>query len=161
VSSLLLAKFKWSLDPHPFARGGSVAIICVCVVHVVMALLLAVDSSAAGATEMTALIYAFQYFLGVACPAHSCLIATMIVSALLALIGALMRIGRVRLAIFFPQHVLLIVMAGGGCWAIVQGAYLDGTVMPRAHIAAGELAVVALCAIHSSAIVRRARDPNG
>jgi hypothetical protein len=41
------------------------------------------------------------------------------------------------------------------------GPPLDGTVEPWEHIAADQTALLALFVIHTSAILRRARDPRG
>lgn len=145
-------------DPHPFARGGSFAICSVSAMHIVQALLILYSPLAINATGLAALFYAFT---SIGCRSLNVLSGTMVVTAVLSLMGAICCLGWIRLMIFLPQHFLLGIMAIGGMVAAFHGSYLDGTVKPWEHIAADQFPMLTLFAIHSSAIVRRARDPNG
>lgn len=147
---------KWQLDLHPFARGGSVAIVAISLMHITQATLWMLFPAASNATCMMALLITFR-----AIHEARILPTIMIVTAVLALVGAVSRIGWLRLVIFLPQHFMLGVMAVGGLGAAVLGMYLDGTVKQWSHILSDQLPLVALFAIHTSAIIRRARDPNG
>lgn len=150
---------KLKLDPHPFSRGGSIAIISICAMHIMQASLLLYSPAAGNATSMKALLLTI---LALGIPGNDrALSYTMIITALLALYGAMFRVGKIRLAVFIPQHLMLGVMAIGGLWAAAHGAYLDGTAMPWVHILADQLGIVALFVVHTSAIIRRAQDPNG
>jgi hypothetical protein len=147
------------LDPHPFSRGGSWAIVTISAMHVYQSAMLQFNPAALHATDLAALVMAFRYihlmdgilFLQV----------IMVLSSGAALCGAFYRLGYVRLIIFMPQHLLLAAMAWGGIVAAIHGSYLDGTPMAWAHISADQIGYMALFSIHSSAIVRRCRDPNG
>jgi hypothetical protein len=148
---------RFELDPNPFARGGSVAIFCVSLMHILQAMLIFDSNYTLNATGIKALNIVFDkldfdinYLAGL-----------MIFTAILALFGTLMRLGWVRLAIFIPQHFILGVSALGGAFATINGAYLDGTVIAWQHIMADQTPAAMLFAVHSSAILRRARDPNG
>jgi hypothetical protein len=149
---------KWLFDAHPFARGGSVTICAIGLMFIIQASLLAIWPSSGKATTIRALEITFLYFFGIG---DEWLSFVMVASAVLAFMGTLFRLGHLRLAIFVPQHVLLFFMMLGAVAASWQGAYLDGTVMPRPHIVSDQMAIVTLFVIYSSAIVRRARDSNG
>jgi hypothetical protein len=110
------------------------------------------------ATAVLALVVALGVLLG---PHPNIVAGIMAGSAILALAGAMMRIGRARLAIFAPQQFLLFAMAAGGLVAAWDGAYLDGTVIDWSHILSDQLVTAGLFAIHWNATVRRARDPSG
>jgi hypothetical protein len=115
--------------------------------------------AAIAATNLKAVLLAFGFFhLPTAAPD---LQMALCVGAALALVGAAFRVGLLRIAIFVPQHLLLGGMAWGGLLASYQGNYLDGTSMAWVHINADQVGYVALFVVHSSAIVRRCRDPNG
>lgn len=151
---------KIALDPHPFARGGSWAIVCVSAMHIFQAaMMLTWPVKAYSATSLIALLKVF-HVLGSPDGTHF-LSAVMIASALFGLWGATCRMGWARLAVFVPQHILLGIMTGGAVWAWLLGHYLDGTVVPWQHIATDQIVLIALFAVHTSAIVRRCRDPNG
>lgn len=154
---------RFSIDPHPFARGGSVAICAVSAMHIAQAVLLMQSSAAANATPISALIYVFAKFgSAVGLPYFVWwLPPALCASAALALVGALFRLGWIRLAIFIPQHFLLGAMVVGSIYAVGQGAYLDGTVKPWQHIAADQIGMLALFIVYSSAILRRCSDPDG
>lgn len=147
------------LDPHPFARGGSVAIVSVSVVHLVDTLWMLIFPVSRDATCMSAIIsvmHAVAPWLGI-----NGLAVFMAISAVVALMGAFCRLGFIRLAAFLPQHLFLGMMTAGGLYAAKAGAYLDGTVMAGAHVFTDQNMYIAMFVVHSSAILRRARDPNG
>jgi hypothetical protein len=146
-------------DPHPFARGGSVAIVSTSIMHMMQAAMMWEWPSAAGSTGLIAVIHV----MGVIGAPESRVFAgsVMMLSAGMALIGAYYRLGYVRLLLFTLQHFVLGVMAAGGVWAVVRGRYLDGTVIPAPHIFTDQCVLIALFVIHTSAIIRRCRDPNG
>jgi hypothetical protein len=145
-------------DPHPFARGGSVAICTVSLMHVVQSLMISVWPASGNATPLRALLYVSE---GFGIDSDWVVVTLLILSALLGLTGALLRLGYIRLMMFVPQHFFLGVMAIGGLYAAWEGQYLDGTVMPWSHILSDQMPVTVLFLVHSSAILRRARDPNG
>lgn len=144
-------------DPHPFARGGSVAICSVSFMHIIQAILLFFLPAAGDATNMKA----FLIFLKTVHVGLESTSVILIVTAILALFAALMRLGWIRLALFLPQHFILGIMTIGGLYAAYIGSYLDGTVMQWEHIFTDQLPLTILFIVHSSAIIRRARDPNG
>ena len=150
-------------DRWPLDRRGSDAICAVAVMHIAQAALLLQSAAAANATSVAALIYAFAGFgIFVGMPdLVAGLPLVMIFTAAMALVGALFRIGRPRLALFFPQHFLLFIMLVGAAIAVSHGAYLDHTPKPWQHIAADQLPVLVLFYLHARAIIRRAREPNG
>ena len=152
-------KPRLEIDRHWFARGGSVAIVCVSVLHIIQAGLLLHSAETVNSTSLLALVISLHtVYSGDALPVVS---TTMIITAMISLVGALFRLGWFRLALFMPQHFLLGIMAIGGIAASIQGHYLDGTVIAWSHILADQLSMTALFVIHSSAIIRRAGDPNG
>lgn len=147
------------LDKHPFARGGSVAIVVVSLVHIYQAVLWLRYPATGGAT---CLIYVLHAMHALDSPDGRIFASSvMILAAILALIGGLFRFGWIRILLFIPQQALLCFMAGGGVVAIQQGAYLDGTIMPWQHISADQIWPIAVLVIHTSAILRRCWDPNG
>lgn len=147
---------KLAIDPHPFARGGSSAICWVSLMHIFQASLLAAWPDAGDSTAIIAL----QYW---AVMGHGRLVLVMLMMtcALVAIAGAILRIGWIRILLLLPQQLLLGITAFGGLCATIQGAYLDHTAMPWPHIAADQVGYAALCGIHVVAMVKRARDPNG
>ena len=80
----------------------------------------------------------------------------LIAIAVLAIIGSMFRVGRIRLAILLPQNLSLAIMAFGGVMAAINGTYLDGTRTPWQHILADQLIVFVVFIAHSYAILRRA-----
>ncbi len=148
---------RWEFDPHPFLRGGSVAIVSVSVMHIIQAMLWIWSPAAAHASNMRAFLILLET-VGVHSRAGSVILVTMAVSAI---VGATMRLGWGRIATFLPQHFILGVMTFGGLYASYLGHYLDGTVMEWEHILTDQMPLAALFIVHSSAIIRRARDPNG
>lgn len=144
-------------DPHPFARGGSFAICAVSVMHAAQAGLLFWTHAGGDSTPVRALLFILWTF-GIG---PRVAIPILITTSALAMLGAMCRLGWVRLLVFVPQHFCLGVMAFGGLYAASRGSYLDGVVMPWGHILTDQLPISALFAVHTSAIVRRARDPNG
>lgn len=143
------------LDPHPFNRGGSIAILSVSIMHIVQSCLLFLFPAAGHATNLKA----FLIFLHIAKIDFGSDI--LFITAILALIGTLFHLGWIRLALFIPQHFILGVMTLGGMYAAYRGQYLDGTIMQWEHIFTDQLPLLALFIVHSSAIIRRARDSNG
>lgn len=150
--------------PHPLARAGSIAICTVSTMHIVQASLLLHNTSTGNATSVDALIW------GVRAIGHSMhctrissesIAIIMICSAIIALMASTLRLGWVRLTLFLPQHCILGIMTIGGLWAAYLGSYLDHTAKPWEHILADQITLLALFVIHTSAILRRARDPNG
>lgn len=150
---------RFELDRDWFARGGSVAIVCVSILHIIQAGLLLYSADTVNSTGLLAILISLRsVYEGNGLPV---IITTMAITAMISLVGAIFRLGWLRLALFLPQHFLLGIMAIGGVAAAIQGHYLDGTVIPWSHILADQLSMTALFVIHSSAIVRRAGDPNG
>lgn len=145
---------KFGLDPHPLERAGTGAILLVSLMQLVEIALFLAFPSAIGATPLLALLFT-------AAGRTHFLAAGMLVSIALAAIGAFCRIGWPRLLLLIPQHFLLGVMALGYVAAAFRGSYLDATPMGWPHIAAEATIVTTLWLVHSHAIVRRARDPNG
>lgn len=144
-------------DPHPLVRGGSIVICTVSTMHILQASLLAYSHVAGNATPLWGLLYVLRNF-GVS---EAAAVPVIITTAALALGGTLLRLGWIRLALFFPQHFFLGVMALAGLYAASRGSYLDGTVISWVHILTDQLPVTALFIIHTSAIMRRAWDPDG
>lgn len=132
--------------------------------HVVQASLMMYSLTTGDATCMTAMLLTIaQVAKWLGTPDHYSqeLTILLFVTATLAMVGVLFRLGRIRLAIFLPQNVVLGVMMVGGICAAWQGAYLDGTVIPWPHILADQLWTAILLLVHTRAIVKRAQDPNG
>jgi hypothetical protein len=128
--------------------------------HIAQAGLLLHSSSAGGATNLMSLQIVFSA-LGSHGYGGRLVAAIMISAAILALIGALFRLGRIRLLLFMPQLFCLGVMAIGGLSAAWSGAYLDHTPMPWDHILADQLPSGILFGIYWNAIIWRGREPNG
>lgn len=140
----------------PFTRNGAVAICAVSLMHIVQGVLILSSASAVNATPTTALLVVFH---AADSPDGARFMAIIVLlSAFTALAGTLLRVGWVRLATLMPQHFFLGIMAFGGMWAALHSAYLDGTARPWQHIATDQIGLVALFAIHSYAILRRAQD---
>jgi hypothetical protein len=153
------------VDPQPFARGGSVAIVVVSLIDAYQACLMLANPMTARATNLTALVLGFGaihapgglYFIA----------AVMIASAALALVGAIVRLGVIRVLLFCPQLILLGATAYGGQWAALHGHYLDGTAhypnglsIPWQHISADQIAWLGLFFVYASAVARRCWEPN-
>ena len=148
----------WSPDPRPFARDGTFTIVAISLMSIAQAANLVIWPVSGHATAVFALLVAFSVIVG----QHPNIVAGIMVgAAILALAGALYRIGRIRLAMFGPQQFLLLVMAAGGLKAAHDGAYLDGTVINWAHILSDQLVTTVLFVTHWNATVRRSRDPYG
>lgn len=146
-------------DLRPFARGGSVAIVAISVGHIIIAILLYRWKEVLDATNVDGILLAFRYLhLVKGIPG---LQVWMYVATILALFGAFFRVGWIRIIVFLPQHALLGAMTWGGILAAYQGSYLDGTPMSWAHIFVDQIGYPILFIIHSSAILRRCKDPNG
>jgi hypothetical protein len=147
------------LDPHPFSRGGSVALVATAVMHVYLAALLSWQPPAIHATDLTAVMLAFR--LDHLAHGIAWMQLLMCAASSLAVAGAFFRVGWVRIVIFIPQHLILGAMAWGGLYAALLGHYLDATPMVWSHINADQIGYICLFFVHSSAILRRCWDPNG
>jgi hypothetical protein len=149
---------QWPLDSSPFDRDGTFTICVISILSISQAALLVLWPVSGHATAVFALIVSLSAIFG----QHQNVVAAIMAgSAILALAGALLKMGWPRLAIFAPQQFLLFAMALGGLVAAYDGAYLDGTVIAWSHILSDQLVTVGLFAIHWHATVRRSRDPNG
>lgn len=155
---------RFECDPNPFARGGSV---CICVASIIcswQAWLLTISAATANATPIGALIYLLT-IVGQEFGAPFALVrwlpAILWATATIAFFGAIFRLGWIRLALFLPQNLILGGMAIGGVIAAMHGSYLDGTVKPWEHISADQAWCLGFWLVHCSAILRRARAPNG
>lgn len=154
-----------TFDPRPFSRGGSVAIVSVSVVHIYLATLLLFQPLTANATNVRALVMGFKAIHppgGVGFMA-----AILVLSALSAMVGALFKLGYVRVLTFLPQCVFLGFSAAGGQIAAWLDHYLDGTgfypdgsAIPWQHISADQVGYAALFVVYASAILRRCWEPN-
>jgi hypothetical protein len=149
---------RLALDPHPFARGGSVAIVTISLVHVSQAVVVHLWPLSARATDIMGGVMVLHFIHMTWLP---CLPLLLYLSSVLALFGALFQVGWMRLIVFVPQNLLLGAMAFGGVIAMIKGAYLDGTPMTWPHIYNDQIWVAAMWVVHSSAILRRCWDPNG
>ena len=143
----------WKLR-RAFGKKGSAVICVVSWMHIIQAGLYLENQVAGNATCMRAIVFVFETFgisLGL-------LVPLFLITAILAMVGALANLGWGRLMIFMPQHFFLGVMAIGGIFASMAGHYLDGTVVQWQHILTDQLPMVALFVVHSSSIIRRARE---
>lgn len=149
---------KRRMVEQPLCFPGSINILLISSMHIMQAALISASANAANATGLLAVMNIFFYF-----KINSALVvaAVLLTTALVAAAGALMRFGRGRIFLFLPQHFLLGTMAIGGIAAMMRGAYLDGTVIPWPHIAADQITMTILFAIHSIAIFRRSRFFDG
>lgn len=146
-------------DPRPFARAGAFDILVVSGMHTVQFVCTMFWSSAVGATCIKGLSDSLG-LLGL--PGDRLTVVVVVSGAVvLALIGDLCRIGRVRLLLLVPQNLVLMVMAGGGVHAAYAGRYLDGTLIPSPHIANDQIAYLALFIVHSRATWARCMDSTG
>jgi hypothetical protein len=55
---------------------------------------------------------------------------------------------------FMPQQALLFIMTGGAIYAITQGAYSSGTVLPRSFIFVDQLPKLLLAILHPLGVLR-------
>ena len=151
----MLKRLGIEFDLHPFIRGGSVCIVSVSVMHILQGFMLMQFPATGRATDVIMFLTVFH--------------ASKIEAELLLISGgflgfffwAVLRLGFIRLMLFLPQHFFLGIMALGALVAVVQGSYLDGVIMEPSHILADQLPIFALFIVHSSAIIRRSRAPNG
>ena len=150
---------RLGFDRHPLQREGSVAILGVSLMHLVQAAAMLLFASAIGATSLIALLRAFHALDSP--DGQTFLSFCMVLIAVVGAAGALFRVGWARVLLFIPQQFILGVQAGGGVWATVLGAYLDGTVIPAPHIAADQIPFLILFGVHWYAIIKRCRDPDG
>jgi hypothetical protein len=56
--------------------------------------------------------------------------------------------------LLIPQQVLLFIMAAGAIYAVVEGNYASGTVLPRSFIFVDQLPKLLLAALHPFGILR-------
>jgi hypothetical protein len=147
------------IDRTAWRRAGTLTIVSVCLLHLYQSVMLGIDSAAVGATPLLALrdvLHAAHLYWPH--KSHLILAVVLAVSAVTATAGALLSVGQARIWLLMPQHFLLGVMAGGGVWAAWIGRYLDGTVIPWAHISADQAPIMALFLAHTAAILRRCWD---
>lgn len=150
----MLKRLGIEFDPHPFIRGGSVCIVSVSVMHILQGFMLMQFPATGRATDVIMFLTVF----------HASKIGAellLISGGFLGFFGAVLRLGFIRLMLFLPQHFFLGIMALGALVAVIQGSYLDGVIMEPSHILADQLPIFALFIVHSSAIIRRSRAPNG
>lgn len=154
-----------AIDPHPLARGGSVAICAVSATNVYLACLMIANPLAANATNLTALVMGFA---AIHAPDGLHFVeGVMLACAALAALGAVLRLGVIRVLMFIPQAVLLGGVAYGGQHAAWIGHYLDGTAhypngvpIPWQHISGDQICWTGLFIVYASAIARRCWEPN-
>lgn len=147
------------LSPKPLSRNGAFTIITVSTMHIVQAVIVLFNAQAARATPLMSLV---QLMHKIYPPDGTHLLAlVMCLSAVMAFLGAVLSMDGMRLSLFLPQNFILGVMAFGGLQATLDHQYLDGTVIPWAHIFVDQLGMTVLFVIHSGAILRRAEDPHG
>jgi hypothetical protein len=157
VPGLRLLKFEF--DTNPFWRRGSSIIFVVSGLHIMQALMMMIWPVSSGATCLLALVRVFH---SAGSPDGLHFISFfMLASVLLAMYANLMKIGKSRLFLFIPQHILLGIMAGGGVLATWEGRYLDGTVIPWQHVWADQSMILAAFLMHTLAILLRCWDPDG
>ena len=150
----MLKRLGIEFDPHPFIRDGSVCIVSVSVMHILRGFMLMQFPATGRATDVIMFLTVF----------HASKIGAellLISGGFLGFFGAVLRLGFIRLMLFLPQHFFLGIMALGALVAVIQGSYLDGVIMEPSHILADQLPIFALFIVHSSAIIRRSRAPNG
>lgn len=135
---------------------GSPTICTVSVMHILQAITILLWPNGAGATATLALLGGLHTIDTPDDTNMMC--ALMLFTAALALIAALFRVGQARLIMLLPQHIILGVMGLGGMAAVVLGHYLDGVVVPRAHIYVDQVVVSSFWFAHMFSISRRARD---
>jgi len=151
------AFFRAYVYAKPLSKAGAPTIFITSSMHLSQAFVIAKDPNAVGATYTLGILKAIQSLFHVSDHAGA-VVGAMVVVALLALSGITLRLGKIRLAMLLPQHLLLGAMAIGGLAAIWQGAYLDGTLIDRGHIYVDQIVCTALWWAHSYAILGRARD---
>lgn len=138
-----------------WARGSPV--ICfVSATHILTALVTLISPESAGATSMIALLGGMHALDSPDGARFMC--ATMLFTGTLSLVAALFPVGPARLAMFLPQHLMLAVMALGGLAAAWHGEYLDGTIIPRAHIFTDQIWLSSVWCMHMNAILRRSGE---
>jgi len=132
----------------------------VAVVHLWTAIIMYGHREVANVTSVYALLYSLGEF-GISAGAA---IPILIVTSVLALVGAQYRLGWLRIVAYLPQQVFLMVMAAGGPVAAYLGHYLDNTASPTitwAFISTDQMWVSCVFVVHLSGVIRRLRDPNG
>lgn len=148
------------LDPQPFSRQGTATIVIVAGLLLAHAGLVLVSLNAASATNLQSVVMIFRQ-IGLSGGVQPLLVSVLVAAILMALAGALLRLGWVRLCLLMPIHFLLGTMAWGSILTVYRGSYLDGTVIPWQHIAADQSSYPALFLIYTFAILRRSSDPDG
>lgn len=143
-------------DPEGWLRSGSLTILAVCGLHIHQAILLLYSPYTASTTALISMRSLLKGF-GVPAPEMSIGIM-MLVSAFVAAMGVLYRIGRSRFFWLLSQQVFLGVMAAGGIIATIKGYYLDGTKIHWQQINADQAAYLWFFIAHFVAIGRRCWD---
>jgi hypothetical protein len=154
---------RFPLASDPFGLAGSI-IAVISGMHIYQACLLLWGAHAGNATALRAVIEVFRVL-------HNphMVAGAMMLSAVLAIAGTLLRLGWARLLVFLiPQNIFAGAMAYGGLVATYNGTYLDGTqtypdgsLIGRAHISGDQIAFMAIFITHISATVWRCRDRAG
>jgi hypothetical protein len=144
-------------DPSGWRRAGTITILSVAALHLWQAAMLLLSPTAIGATCLMALRDGL-HAVGWARDPSSLVASVLIAAALASAYGALYRVGKGRVWYFATQHLVLGIMAIGGCVASVRGVYLDGTVEPWTHISAEQAVFVCLWLAHTAAMWRRCWD---
>lgn len=154
-------EWNLSLDQHRIVRGDYDAFICVALFQIVQAaMMLFYPASAPLATCLIAITKSLKWM---GAPDGTGFVAfVMIITSLAVLFAAVFRFRPGRSTIFAAQQILMTLMLGGGIIAAINGAYLDGTVVPAPHIVTDQVCLISpLWILHLRAIIRHARDPNG
>lgn len=143
------------VDAPSFRRMSSQIIFCASLIHVFQAGMMLMFSTASGATPLKALVGIVNYLhLG----GDASVAVVMFTTALMAIAGAGLYLGPIRLGLFFvPQQFILSIQAFGGIWASAVGHYLDGTVIPSPHIWTDQVYVAGLSVLHCLAALRRSQ----
>lgn len=115
-------------------------VLIVAIVHAVWGLTLLAWPSSAGATALWLVAHQSPRLAGFA-----------LVVASLAALASFRMLGRWRMITLGPQQFLSLISAGDSLRAVWLGQYADGTVIPRPHIFADQLAWVVLGGLHAIA----------
>lgn len=119
------------------------------VLHLVWALTLYLDDSAANATAVASIRYAIPRPFG---------ILAMLLVAGLAVVGLSMRNAWHATMLMIPQQFLLLISAGGAFEAMWEGQFADGVVRPTAFIVADQMPAILAAIGHVLAIFAMARE---
>ena len=154
-----LRKMGSTLISMAWTRPGTQDITVICALHLYQLTVMFFRPAASNSTCIRALFDILRLFVSE--DGTEYIYGFVYGAILLALLGSYGKLGWVRLALLVPQQMVLAGMAYGGIWATIHGRYLDGTVVPSAHISVDQSGYVALCAMHFLAILRRAKVRNG